>query len=141
MSYIERVLSDNEQILYRARIHPIFMASYVGIIVAFLVVGVLYSLFVLAGIPLIMLAAHPYWTTEIAVTNRRLIYKQGLLARGIQEILLNKIEGINIEQTILGRIFNYGAVRVRGVGIGEIDLPKDLDAPLEFKKAIDSVRI
>lgn len=141
MSYIERVLNENEQILYRARIHPIFLLGYLSMMVIFIVIGVLYTLFAFAGIPLLLLAAHPYWTTQIAVTNRRMIYKQGLLARDIQEILLNKIEGINIEQTILGRIFNYGAVRVRGVGIGEIDLPKDLDAPLEFKKAIDSVRI
>lgn len=141
MSYISKVVTDNEKMLYQAHIHPIFLFWYGLVALALLVLAVFISIMFLPLILIMALACHPFWTTEIAVTDRRLIYKRGLLSRDVEEILLDKIEGINIEQSILGRILDYGAVRVRGVGIGEIDLPRDLDQPMKFKKALDEVRI
>lgn len=141
MSYIAKVITGNEKMLYQARIHPIFLFWYGLVALALLVLAVFLSLLFLPIMLIVALASHPFWTTEIAVTDRRLIYKRGLLSRDVEEILLDKIEGINIEQSILGRVLDYGAVRVRGVGIGEIDLPKDLDQPMEFKKALDETRI
>jgi uncharacterized membrane protein YdbT with pleckstrin-like domain len=78
-------------------------------------------------------------TTEIAVTSNRLIYKRGLIARYVGEIAIDRIEGVNFLQGMLGRIFNYGSVVVRGMGIGEIILPP-IENPVLFKKAIDKAK-
>ena len=62
-------------------------------------------------------------TTEIAITNNRLIYKRGLIARQVGEISIDRIEGVNVLQSILGRLLNYGRLAIRGMGIGEVVLP------------------
>lgn len=78
-------------------------------------------------------------TTEIAITNKRLVYKRGLVARQVGEMSIDRIEGVNVMQSILGRIFGYGRVAVRGMGVGEVVLPP-LDEPIAFRKAIDKAR-
>lgn len=78
-------------------------------------------------------------TTEIAITNSRLIYKRGLVARYVGELSIDRIEGVNVLQGILGRIFGYGRVMVRGMGVGEVILPP-LENPISFRKAIEKAR-
>jgi hypothetical protein len=78
-------------------------------------------------------------TTEIAVTTSRLIYKRGLVARYVGEMSIDRIEGVNVLQTVLGRIFNYGRIMVRGMGVGEVILPPLAD-PIAFRKAIEKAR-
>lgn len=78
-------------------------------------------------------------TTEIAVTNLRLIYKQGLVARRVGEISIDRIEGVNVLQSMLGRIFGYGRLAVRGTGVGEVVLPPIAD-PIYFRRAIQKSR-
>jgi hypothetical protein len=78
-------------------------------------------------------------TTEIAVTNSRIIYKRGLIARYIGEINIDRIEGINILQSIPGRLLDYGRVAIRGMGIGEVILPPIAD-PISFRQAIEKAR-
>lgn len=78
-------------------------------------------------------------TTEIAITNKRLIYKRGLVARYVGEINIDRIEGVNVLQGVMGRIFNYGRIMVRGMGVGEIVLPP-IEDPLKFRRAIEKAR-
>lgn len=78
-------------------------------------------------------------TTEIAITNTRLIYKKGLIARQVGEISIDRIEGVNVLQSILGRLFDYGRLAVRGMGIGEVILPP-IDQPIKFRQAIEKAR-
>jgi uncharacterized membrane protein YdbT with pleckstrin-like domain len=78
-------------------------------------------------------------TTEIAVTNKRLVYKRGLVARYVGEMNIDRIEGVNVLQGVWGRIFNYGRVMVRGMGVGEVVLPS-IEDPLKFRKAIEKAR-
>ncbi len=78
-------------------------------------------------------------TTEIGVTDIRLVYKRGLVARAVGEINIDRIEGVNVLQGILGRIFGYGRVMVRGMGVGEVVLPP-IAQPIRFKKAIEKAR-
>ncbi len=75
-------------------------------------------------------------TTEICITNKRLIYKQGLIARHVGEMNVDRIEGVNVYQGIFGRIFGYGGVNVRGMGVGEVALPQ-MREPIAFRKAIE----
>ena len=78
-------------------------------------------------------------TTEIAITNSRLIYKRGLIARQVGEMSVDRIEGVNILQSIFGRIFNYGRIAIRGMGIGEVILPPIEDA-IALRQAIEKER-
>lgn len=78
-------------------------------------------------------------TTEIAVTTSRLIYKRGLVARYVGEMSIDRIEGVNVLQGVFGRIFNYGRIMVRGMGVGEVVLPP-LTKPIVFRKAIEKAR-
>lgn len=78
-------------------------------------------------------------TTEIAITNSRLIYKKGLIARQVGEINIDRIEGVNVLQPMMGRIFNYGRVMVRGMGVGEVLLPS-IEDPIEFRRAIEKAK-
>jgi len=78
-------------------------------------------------------------TTEIAVTNRRLIYKRGLVARHVGEMSIDRIEGVNVLQGILGRLLNYGRVAVRGMGVGEVVLPP-IEDPIAFRLSIEKAK-
>ncbi len=78
-------------------------------------------------------------TTEIAITNKRLVYKRGLVARYVGEINVDRIEGVNVLQGVIGRIFNFGRIMVRGMGVGEIILPPISD-PIKFRRAIEKAR-
>ncbi|PZO88251.1 MAG: hypothetical protein DI626_02155 [Micavibrio aeruginosavorus] len=78
-------------------------------------------------------------TTEIAITNKRLVYKRGLVARYVGEMNIDRIEGVNVLQGIMGRIFNFGRIMVRGMGVGEIILPP-IENPLKFRRAIERAR-
>jgi uncharacterized membrane protein YdbT with pleckstrin-like domain len=78
-------------------------------------------------------------TTEIAITNTRLIYKRGLIARHVGEISIDRIEGVNVLQSILGRLFDYGRLAIRGMGVGEVILPP-IENPIKFRQAIEKAR-
>ncbi|MEM7651303.1 MAG: PH domain-containing protein [Pseudomonadota bacterium] len=78
-------------------------------------------------------------TTEIAITNNRLVYKRGLVARHVGEMSVDRIEGVNVLQTILGRLLNYGRLAIRGMGIGEVILPP-IEDPITFRQAIEKAR-
>lgn len=79
-------------------------------------------------------------TTEIAVTNKRLIFKRGIIARHVDEISIDRVEGVIVEQGVLGRLLEYGRVVVRGMGVGSIVLPDMIINPVNFRKAIEKAR-
>lgn len=78
-------------------------------------------------------------TTEIAVTTERVIYKRGLIARDVGEINIDRIEGVAVHQGFLGRLFGYGQILIRGMGVGEVLLPI-IEAPIEFRRAIQEAQ-
>ena len=61
------------------------------------------------------------WTTETDVTNLRVVHKTGFIKRPTFEMSLDKVESVDVNQSILGRILNYGNVTMRGVGEGDGD--------------------
>lgn len=94
-----------------------------------------------AVLGLLLLFAHIIHvkTTEIAVTSSRFVYKTGLISRTTKEVSLNKIEEINLRQSILGRIFGHGNLILRGTGVGVIELP-EIDNPITFRRSIQGAR-
>ena len=79
-------------------------------------------------------------TTEIAVTNERVIYKKGLIARHVGELGVDRIEGVSVSQGVWGRIWGYGTIIIRGMGVGEVILPALIEEPIAFRKAIQEAR-
>ena len=68
-----------------------------------------------------------------------MIYKTGLISRYVGEISVNRIEGVNVLQSIMGRLLGYGTIIVRGMGVGEVRLPPIAD-PITFRRAIEKAR-
>ncbi len=136
MSYIEKNLMDGENIIYRAKLHWIvFLWPAIWFVI------VMYLFFETGDDGLLMipaiLPAIPsyinYLTSEFGVTNKRVIVKVGFIRRNSLEILLHKVEGIQVEQGVLARILNYGSIIVSGTGGTQDPFPK-IAAPLEFRK-------
>lgn len=73
------------------------------------------------------------YSDEFAITNRRVIIKTGLISRKTFEMNLSKIESVNVDQSILGRMLGYGTIRIVGSGGTKEEFPK-IQKPLEFRK-------
>lgn len=88
------------------------------------------------GIGLIFLAMAyiRYKTTELAITTRRVIVKFGFIRRSTVEINISKVESIQVEQEVLGRIFNFGTLIISGAGTAQAPIP-GISRPMEFRKA------
>ena len=143
MSYVQKSLLDGERVLYNGKLHwRIYMPSIFYFIIAciFLYVSRQNHQFLAFG-AIIMCAAFVLFlkelivraSTELAVTNQRIIFKRGLISRSTMELNHNKIESIREEQGIIGRIFGYGSLVIEGTGGGKEYLI-NIDSPLAFKK-------
>src|SRR5579863_769695 len=147
MKYVQRVLLPGETIVYETGLHwLVYMRAIVlfvvavAIAVAALNVDPSYRIFVqaLAGIILAvalidaLVAAIRRVSTELAVTDQRVIFKQGVLARHTIEMNRSKVESVDVDQSIFGRIFGYGTVMVRGTG-GSLEPFRQIDDPLTFR--------
>ncbi len=125
MSYIDDSLIEGERILHRARIS---WWSQFGLIV----IGLL-LLVVVAGLFFLIAAWINVLSTEIAITNRRIIAKFGFIRRSTVEINLDKVEALRVEQGFLGRMLNYGTVFISGAGTSVAPI-KDIADPLVFRR-------
>lgn len=73
--------------------------------------------------------------TEVAVSNRRVLIKTGLLSRRSVEVLLPKVESIGVEESFFGRILGYGSVIVRGTG-GTFETFDKIAHPNELRRQV-----
>ncbi len=148
MSYVDAVLQKNETVLHRGRLHWIVYLRGVLLLVLAAVllllpvaqgwqvlVNWLAILAAALSVPFLVHAWYDQWITEVAVTDRRIIYKRGLIRRMTAEMNLEKVESVNVVQSILGRILDYGTIDVRGTG-GGIEGVGGIAQPLAFRSAI-----
>lgn len=142
MSYIDTTLLVNEHVLYRTRTHWIVFASCAGWLVATAILISMPGTLMYLALPTTLLGIYDffislirYTTSEFAVTNKRVLVKVGFIQRHSVETFLQKVEGIQVEQTLFGRIFNYGNIIVCGTG-GSRDRFAKIDEPLEFRKQV-----
>jgi uncharacterized membrane protein YdbT with pleckstrin-like domain len=75
------------------------------------------------------------WITEFAVTTHRVIYKRGFISRRTAEMNMNKVESVTVNQSLLGRILDYGSIHVLGTGQG-IEHLHQIVSPLALRNAI-----
>jgi uncharacterized membrane protein YdbT with pleckstrin-like domain len=145
--YIDDILQPGEKILYSTTIHGIvyvpgllclavsaicLVASGGGVILPLLAVS---ALLALIGGFLLFRAWFQRWTTETDVTTLRVVHKEGFIQRQTFEMSLDKIESVDVTQSIMGRIFGWGDVKVNGVGEGT-KMIKMIGAPIEFRNHI-----
>jgi uncharacterized membrane protein YdbT with pleckstrin-like domain len=133
--------APDEQVTYRARLHWMLFAPPVamfaaGLVSAFFQPPAAIAL-LLFSIVAIAAAYMKFSTTEIVITDRRVIYKTGLLARKTVEMNKDKIESIDVSESIFGRLFDFGAVTVKGTG-GGLEAIQNVAAPFELRSHIAS---
>lgn len=78
------------------------------------------------------------WLSEYVITNRRIIIKTGFIARDTFEMNLSKIESVNVDQSVMGRILNFGSITIIGTG-GTRETFHNISKPLEFRKAFQEL--
>lgn len=101
-----------------------------------------YTLYQLAAIAIFFVAIYwlaqaliRYCTSEYGITDKRVLMKTGWIQRDSLEIFLSKIEAIHVDQTITGRMLNYGTISIIGTG-GTQDYYSYVPDPLEFRKRV-----
>jgi uncharacterized membrane protein YdbT with pleckstrin-like domain len=149
--YIDDILQPGEKVLYSTNAHWIFywpaIAAWI-VAVALLILSRIVAvdslmLACLASAAVVAIAALYWsaaawfhrWTTETDVTNLRVVHKTGFIKRRTFEMSLDKVESVDVNQSILGRILNYGDVTIRGVGEGFENI-RTIAAPLAFRSSI-----
>ena len=88
----------------------------------------------IVGIPICINRMINKYSTELAVTSKRFVYKRGVIARRTDEFTSNRIKHISVRQTVMGRILNYGRVSIKGTDI-DLHLP-DISNPTKFRRAL-----
>ena len=148
---IDEILQPGEKILYSTTVHWIFytpgVLAWVVAVVGWIMerraeasgVEVFWlAISVVAGLVAIYWTFKAWfhrWTTETDVTNMRVVHKTGFIKRRTFEMALDKVESVDVNQSILGRLLNYGDVTIMGVGEGKETITT-IAAPLDFRSHI-----
>lgn len=158
MAYYSKVLLPDEQVRYVGRLHwAIYIRGWIFLLIAVAagieaamlqsqsnVVGqvptadialAICGIFLAASLVSLLSAWFRRITTEIVVTDKRIIYKVGFIRRRTMEMNMSKVETVDVVQSIPGRMLNYGTVMIRGVGSSYEPLPM-IGKPLELRTAI-----
>lgn len=155
MSYIERSLGDGEEIVARARFHWLYnVKAWLAVILplALLAASILYAdemvrqgaaifavaLLVVGFIAFLSMMIHK-WTTEIGVTSARFVKKTGFLSLNTEEVALRNIEAVKVSQSLWGRLFGYGSLRIEGTGDDHVQIP-NIEDPVGFRRAIATAK-
>ena len=149
MSYLDKILQPDETILARGKKHWIIYAPGAAVVL----LGVLIEAFkgsvpgadwllqiiamIVAAIGTVLLFREWFdqWTTEIVVTNKRVVYKRGFISRFTREMNMEKIESVAVDQNLLARLIDYGTIDIRGTGAG-IEQLRGIASPLALRNAI-----
>ncbi len=152
MGYIHKSLLEGEDIIYLTRRHKIIFAyPVIWLLLSAILFGVkavfVYTaqtdiaLLIFSGIFLAAALIHAlviwilYISAEFGITNQRVIVKEGFLKRKTVEVFLKSVESVQVDQSIWGRILNFGTIIVSGTG-GVTDPLNMIRKPLDFKKQV-----
>jgi uncharacterized membrane protein YdbT with pleckstrin-like domain len=150
VAYVNSVLQPGETVKVIGRLHWInYLRSF--LLLAIAVVLLLYGtqeaskaartatyvgwLVLAVAVVMLLSAWFTRQMTELSVTNHRVVYKTGFLRRHTVEMNMDKVETVNVDQSILGRILGYGTIHVLGTGQG-IESLRRIGHPLMVRNAI-----
>lgn len=128
MSYVASVLTPGERVLHHGHLTA-WSQFWLWLVGALLLVA--YG----AGLIFLIAAWVRMRTTELAVTDRRVIAKFGFVRRDTIEIQVGKIESVQVHQSATGRILGYGTVVFSGAGTPQVKIENVAD-PLGFRSAV-----
>jgi len=114
--YVNGSLADNEHVIHETRFHRII----------FMFPSAILTLWI-----------YPFiarWSSEFAITNRRIVIKTGLIQRRTVELNIHQVESVHVDQSILGRLLDYGTVTIVGSG-GTKEVFAYIEDPLKFRRA------
>jgi uncharacterized membrane protein YdbT with pleckstrin-like domain len=130
-SYVNRNLAVDEQVVYEAQV------SWVSQWFLFLL-GLLTIVLMGLGLIFIAVAVINVLTTELVITNKRVIAKFGLISRKTVELKNNKVESVQVDQSIMGRLLNFGTIVVSGAGGPQAPIP-NISEPLTFRSKLNEM--
>lgn len=146
MSYIDSNLLPSEQVLFRTKKSKLvfFYPSVITIVIIMATQYMLNNEFLvkLAWTPWIVVVVYwayvglEYMTSEYAVTNKRVMMREGFFTRHANETRLSAISQVNVEQSIIGMMLNYGTVSLNA--FGAFDAFPMIDKPFQFQKAVNA---
>jgi uncharacterized membrane protein YdbT with pleckstrin-like domain len=119
-SYVNNHLIRDESVVFETNYHWIIFLSLRGIFTLFLS------------------PVFDRWLSEFVITNRRIIIKTGFIARRTVEMNISKIESVNVDQTIIGRILGFGSITIIGTG-GTRETFHNISKPIDFRKAFQEM--
>lgn len=128
MSYVKDTLLRDERVIYTGEIS--IWSLWPLIAIGFLLLAAKGF-----GIIFWVIAFIRYQTTELAITNKRIIAKFGFIRRRTIEMNIRKIESIQVEQSILGRMCDYGSLVISGAGNPQTPIP-DVANPMNFRRRV-----
>jgi uncharacterized membrane protein YdbT with pleckstrin-like domain len=141
MGYVASNLVADEKVVKMGTVHwGVFVPGAIWVVLGFLVirgqgdVAFFGALMFMLGALLLVRAFLYKISTELAVTDKRVIAKFGFIRRQTTELLHSKVEGLTVNQGILGRVLNFGTVVVNGTGSGRTPI-RGISAPLDFRKS------
>ncbi len=141
MSYVESTLLPGEKVVIKANVHWIVFAypAMMGILALFcyvnlnqLLLAAMIALFGLGGLGTALIR---FFFTELAVTDKRVIVKLGFIKRDTYELNVNRVTSLNVDQSVLGRILDYGDITVIGMG-GSLTPIRAIVNPLHFRRVM-----
>jgi len=149
MGYLEKILEPGEQIRYVGRLHWLIYFPAIALVVcaaALLAAAAIFpdeaTYLLVAGLIALVFSLIAFLsellrrrTTEIAVTDRRVIFKTGILRRRSIEMNMDKVESVDVDQSVLGRIFDFGTVLIRGTG-ASLEPLDQIENPLRLRSQI-----
>jgi len=145
MSYIEKNLMDDEDMVHVTRLHPIILlfpaaatsllAGSFAIVDSIPYAQILVALFLVVALWRLSERLVLFLSSEFGITSKRVLGKTGFIRRTSLDIVLGKVEAIRLSQSILGRVLNYGDIEVTGTG-GTDEILRFIPDPLEFRKVV-----
>ncbi len=148
-SYVTKILQPDEQIIVTGRLHwitylsPFFIfVAATGLLVLAQWISPAGEFLTIAVLALYAIAALSFlyrwfirWITELTVTNKRVVYGQSFIFRRTVEMHMDKVESVRVDQSVLGRLLDYGTIHVLGTGQGIEHLHR-MGSPLTIRNAI-----
>ena len=151
--YSRSTLAPNETPFYKTSLHWIIFVRFgFFALLVFLFVAMPFAIALQAvtgselgwfALPLPVLFLVPptlaFASSELVITDRRVLIKTGIVRRQTLEMFISKIESVGVDQGFFGRMFDYGSVLVRGTG-GFEQAFEAIAAPLEFRRWVQRLQ-
>ena len=142
-NYVKNTLDEGEKVIVSSEVSKWSYATPVLVGAIFLLASIdadsyVKGLLILGGLGIPGLAFINRWTTEYAVTDKKVLAKTGLISRNADELRISKVEGCDVLQGVQGRLFGYGTLVFSGTGSQKV-MFKMVPDPLSIKREVDRI--